>query len=78
MAKIRAAILFHYRRARRHQMDTYGMDGLYIDGVHQRQHTGGGAPYGEHAISAYLSAKRSKFFHEQHRPKAKPRKGSSK
>lgn len=64
MPKIRAAILHYYRQARRHQMATYGMDGLYIDGVHQRQHTGGGAPYGEHAISAFMQAKRSVHFYK--------------
>ena len=47
----------HYKRYRRHQLDTYGNSGLYRDGVDQRQFTGGSAAYGWHAYAAYLSAK---------------------
>ena len=57
------AILHHYRNARRHQFATYSKDGLHIDGVDQRQFTGGGAAYGFHAYAAFLSAKRAIHFH---------------
>ena len=50
------ALRHHYRRIRRHQLDTYGNSGLHINGVDQRQHTGGSASYGEHALSAYNAA----------------------
>ena len=62
---VRAAILHHYRAARRHQMDTYRNSGLHIDGVDQRQFTGGSAPYQYHAVNAYWSARRMAYAHEQ-------------
>ena len=51
-----------YRKCRRHQMDTYGPSGLWINGVDQRQHVGGGAAYGYHAVAAYMSAKAHLHF----------------
>tara|TARA_R110000772_G_scaffold262249_1_gene381247 strand:- start:385 stop:648 length:264 start_codon:yes stop_codon:yes gene_type:complete len=56
------AIKLFYAQARAHQMDTYHKDGLYIDGVDQRQFTGGGAAYGMHAIAAFNSARSKIFF----------------
>lgn len=50
-------VLFYYRKARQHQLETYGNSGLYVDGRDQRQFTGGGAWYGEHALSAYQTAR---------------------
>lgn len=52
----------HYRRFRQHQLDTYGNSRLYINGVDQRQFTGGGAFYGHHAIAAYASARQHIHF----------------
>lgn len=57
-------ILHYYRQRRRHQLETYGGVVLLINGVDQRQFTGGGAAYGEHAIAAYNSARRSIHFRE--------------
>ena len=51
------AIAHHYKRNRQHQLATYGNSGLHINGVDQRQFTGGGAAYGQHAYAAYMSAK---------------------
>lgn len=59
-----SALLHYYRQARAWQMKTYSKDGLFIDGVDQRQYTGGGAAYGFHAYAAYLSAKRSIHFRQ--------------
>ena len=59
---ITTAVMHHYRRYRRHQLATYGNSGLYVDGVDQRQFTGGGAAYGYHAYAAWLSAKRTIHF----------------
>ena len=55
-------VLNHYRRNRRHQLATYGNSGLWVNGVDQRQFTGGGAAYGFHAIAAYWSARSSIHF----------------
>lgn len=57
-----SAIKHHYRRARQHQLATYGNSGLHIAGVDQRQFTGGGAAYGEHAYAAYNSARAHVHF----------------
>lgn len=54
---IRADVAHHYRRFRRHQLETYGNSGLHIGGVDQREFTGGGAAYGFHAVAAYQSAR---------------------
>ncbi len=54
--------LHYYRQARQHQAQTYGNSGLHVQGVDQRQFTGGGAVYGFHAYAAYLSAKRAIHF----------------
>ena len=56
------AILHYYRASRLHQLDTYGPSGFYINGVDQRQHTGGGAAYGCHALAAYQSARSTIHF----------------
>jgi len=64
------AILHHYRRFRRHQIETYGLDGQHRwddkqgKYVSARQFTGGGAAYGEHAYAAYNSARRHIHFME--------------
>jgi hypothetical protein len=50
-------ILYFYRLNRAHQLDTYGNSGLHINGVDQRQFTGGPAAYGQHAYAAYMSAR---------------------
>jgi hypothetical protein len=55
-------ILHHYRHYRQHQIDTYGNSGLWVDGVDQRQFTGGGAAYGLHAYAAYWAARRHISF----------------
>lgn len=62
MARINKAIAHHYRRFRAHQIETYSTNGLHVEGVDQRQFTGGGAAYGYHALAAYLSAKRHLHF----------------
>lgn len=62
---ISAALLHHYRKARAHQIATYGLDGLHINGKSARQFTGGGACYGEHALAAYWSARRHIYFMER-------------
>ncbi len=74
---VRAAILHHYRAARRHQMDTYRNSGLHIDGVDQRQFTGGSAPYQYHAVNAYWSARRMAYAHEQLRERERQRRRRS-
>lgn len=56
------ATLHFYRIARAHQLATYSKDGLHINGVDQRQFTGGGAAYGFHAVAAFISAKRQIHF----------------
>lgn len=61
---VNRAIKHHYKRFRAHQLETYGNSNLWVDGRNVRQFTGGSAPYGEHAISAYLSAKRHIHFME--------------
>jgi hypothetical protein len=59
----RTAVAHHYKRYRRHQLDTYGISvEIFRDGVDQRQFTGGGAAYGWHAYAAYLSAKSHLHF----------------
>jgi hypothetical protein len=55
-------IYLAYRKVRRHQQDTYGRSNYWINGVDQRQHSGGGAAYGYHAVAAYLSAKAHLHF----------------
>jgi hypothetical protein len=50
-------VLYYYKKFRAHQMATYGNSGLWIDGVDQRQFSGGGAACGFHAVSAYNSAR---------------------
>ncbi len=52
-----AAILHYYQAARRHQINTFGNSGLWIQGIDQRQFTGGGAAYQCHAIAAYNHAR---------------------
>lgn len=59
---MKSAVLHYYRQARQHQLATYSKSGLYMDGVDQRQFTGGGAAYGFHAYAAFLSAKRAIHF----------------
>lgn len=61
---MKPALLHHYRQARAHQARTYGNSGLHVDGVDQRQFTGGGAAYGLHAYAAYLSALRTIHFRQ--------------
>ncbi len=59
---VNQSILHHYKRFRSHQLETYGNSNIFIDGVDQREFVGGGAAYGEHAIAAYLSARRHLHF----------------
>ena len=61
----------HYKRYRKHQNDTYGDSGIYMNGKSLRQFTGGGACYGCHAIAAYLSAKSHIHFINNYRKKLK-------
>jgi len=61
------AILHHYRRFRKHQFETYSLDGEYINGRNTRKFSGGGAAYGYHATAAYLAAKRHTHFMKIHR-----------
>ncbi len=63
---INKQVLHHYRRYRAHQIDTYGNSGLFMNGVDQREFTGGGAAYGYHAMAAYLSARRTIHFLQDH------------
>lgn len=58
----RVELLAEYRKARQHQMATYGDCLLHVNGVNQRQHTGGGAAYGEHAVAAYTTALQMMHF----------------
>ena len=55
-------ILHFYRLNRAHQLATYGNSGLHINGIDQRQFTGGPAAYGEHAYAAFTSARASIHF----------------
>lgn len=55
-------VLAYYRQMRAHQLATYGNSGLHVNGVDQRQFTGGSAAYGQHAIAAYMAAKRQINF----------------
>lgn len=61
------AIQHHYRQNRQHQLNIYGNSGLHIDGVDQRQFTGGSAAYGFHAVAAFNSARSHLHFMEVHR-----------
>lgn len=62
---VSTALEHYYREFRRHQLDTYGDSLVYIEGVNQRQFTGGGAAYGEHALAAYNSARRFIYFRKR-------------
>lgn len=61
-------LLYLYRAARKHQMNTYGLSGDHVwddktqSYVSTNQYVGGGACYQRHAMAAYLSAKRSIHF----------------
>lgn len=61
---IRRDVWHYYRRARQHQLATYGNSGLHIAGVDQRQFTGGSAAYGYHAAAAHQSARRAIHFRQ--------------
>lgn len=67
MRKLTPELIHWYRKVRQHQLDTYGNSGLYIEGRDQRQFTGGGAWYGEHALAAYCSARSTIHFLKTHR-----------
>ncbi len=56
------ALLHHYKRFRTHQLATYGNSGLHINGIDQREFTGGGAVYQYHARAAYQSARHHIHF----------------
>lgn len=58
-------LIHHFRRLRKHQLDTYGNSGLFIDGKDAREFTGGGAAYGQHAYAAFLGAKRTIHFRRE-------------
>lgn len=62
---MRQDVLHYYKQARQHQLDTYGSNGLHIDGVDQRQFTGGGAAYQSHALAAYWFARRQVNFRQR-------------
>ena len=66
-----AAVIHHYRRQRKHQMETYDNSGLFIDGRDAREFTGGGAAYGFHALAAFLTAKRTVHFRRELTAKVK-------
>jgi hypothetical protein len=53
------AVEHHYKRFRAHQMSVWsdGGGGLTFYPSGRTELSFGGAPYGEHALSAYLSAK---------------------
>lgn len=63
-------LLAAYRAARKHQLETYRVDGLHVWSQSQqryvsaRQFTGGGAAYQCHALAAYWSVRRSMHFRE--------------
>ena len=59
---MKTSLVHHFKQNRQHQMATYSIDGLYIDGIDQRQFTGGGAAYGFHASAAYQSARSHLHF----------------
>ena len=55
-------LMHSYKKYRRHQIDTYQLDGLFVrnangDLVSKRQFAGGGAAYGFHAIAAFNDAR---------------------
>ena len=58
---IRPAILHHYRRFRAHQMSVYPSC-VTTDPSGRSELTAASAPYGEHALSAYIGAKRHLHF----------------
>ena len=62
------AMLHEFRKARAHQMSVAysggGMLTVYPDGKGELSYAS--APYGEHAYSAYMQAKRSVYFQESH------------
>lgn len=49
---------YHHQRA--HQAATYGSLTTYPSG--RTEYSAGSAPYGEHALSAYMAAKRMLYF----------------
>ena len=60
-------LMHSYKKYRRHQIDTYQLDGLCVrnangDLVSKRQFAGGGAAYGFHAIAAFDSARSMMHF----------------
>lgn len=50
-------LIANYRENRRHQLDTYSRDNVWIDGERTHEHSGGGAVVGFHAVAAYNSAR---------------------
>ena len=60
------AMLHYYRQARRHQIETYGPSRLHANGADLRQHHGGGAAYGWHAVAAYNYARGQIHFRERY------------
>lgn len=58
----KAQLRAQYQKARAWQFQTYGLDQVYVDGKNIKQHTGGGAAYGHHALAAFNSAKRHIHF----------------
>jgi hypothetical protein len=65
MTHYQQRVAHYYRKFRQHQMETYGDSGLYVDGVNQREFTGGGAWPGYHALAAYQSARSQVHFIDQ-------------
>ena len=63
---ITRALQHFYKKSRAWQVETYGNSGLWLDGVDQRQFTGGSAAYGYHALAAYNSARSHIHFREVH------------
>lgn len=56
------ALLHHFKRFRRHQMETYSMKGDFVNGRNTREFSGGGAAVGHHAMAAFWQAKRHIHF----------------
>ena len=61
-----ATVLYHYRRYRALQLETYGNSNIFRDEVDQREFTGGGAAYGRHALAAYNYARSHIHFTNNH------------
>lgn len=60
------AMAHHYKQARQHQHNVWANGGgsVTTDPTGRTEHSYGSAPYGEHALAAWWSAKRAVHFRE--------------